>query len=186
MAASARPRPWPSSSNAALRLTLTGAPSTSGPTPIPKPISWSCGSAGSRSSQRRWALRSRGKSSSRRRAMTLRELIGQLLLRGPDADVTLPVDLVVEGQSAPLQEVHVSPYRIALRGWHAPAQDEESDAEFPFIRIPREGGRYKPVELPSMTDAELDSLDELMARKMRENPLLAWGWAKELARWIRD
>ena len=51
-----------------------------------------------------------------------------------------------------------------------------------FLRIEREG-RYVAVDLDEMTDAELDAQDAFMAR---QDPRIAWHWAKGLARWIRD
>ena len=54
-----------------------------------------------------------------------------------------------------------------------------------FVRIQRDGptGPRKPVLVIEMTDAELDSLDDHMAR---HEAWMTWTWVKALARYIRD
>ena len=52
-----------------------------------------------------------------------------------------------------------------------------------FIRIDRDDGHRQVVDLDEMTDAELDSLDELMAQR---EAWMTWTWVKTLARYIRD
>ena len=68
---------------------------------------------------------------------------------------------------------------------HAPTPVSRHRQPDIFVRIKRHGpdGPARPVYLDEMTDAELDSLDGLMAQQAT---WMTWTWVKTLARWIRE
>jgi hypothetical protein len=51
-----------------------------------------------------------------------------------------------------------------------------------YVRIEREG-KFQPVEIDQMTDAELSKFFE---SQERDNPPSSRAWAIALAKWIRD